>query len=321
MIFVFGASRSGTSWLAKIFDSHPETLYRHEPDSLLRNDDIPYLHESANAAPYLDQLRQYISDLLMVRQLKTAGSLPVFRKDYLPRGRAGVRTAIIMGLRTLERIPALNKLAGRPNIPDLVKLEKFPRDKIVIKSVGSLGRTKLFAEAFPKSRFVIIVRHPCGHVSSIIKGQNLNKMPKSIPIDGLARTDMAQSYGLSLEKMSAMTLIQQLTWRWVILNDIAMAHAGNLDKDRVRIIRYEDLCAAPLDMARSLLDFSSLAWQQQTADFLGESTTSDGKDRYFSVRRDPLKAAMKWQEDLDQNQIDEILDIVSGSQAGKLFTP
>jgi hypothetical protein len=32
-ILVFGLPRSGTTWLGKIFDSHPETLYRHEPDS------------------------------------------------------------------------------------------------------------------------------------------------------------------------------------------------------------------------------------------------------------------------------------------------
>ena len=33
-ILVLGYPRSGTTWLAKIFDSHPDILYRHEPDEL-----------------------------------------------------------------------------------------------------------------------------------------------------------------------------------------------------------------------------------------------------------------------------------------------
>ncbi len=34
-ILVVGAPRSGTTWLAKIIDSHPDVLYRHEPDEVL----------------------------------------------------------------------------------------------------------------------------------------------------------------------------------------------------------------------------------------------------------------------------------------------
>lgn len=29
-ILLFGLPRSGTTWLGKLFDSHPDTLYRHE---------------------------------------------------------------------------------------------------------------------------------------------------------------------------------------------------------------------------------------------------------------------------------------------------
>ncbi len=34
-ILILGAPRSGTTWLAKIIDSHPDVLYRHEPDETL----------------------------------------------------------------------------------------------------------------------------------------------------------------------------------------------------------------------------------------------------------------------------------------------
>ena len=32
---LFGMPRSGTTWVAKILDSHPHADYRHEPDSLI----------------------------------------------------------------------------------------------------------------------------------------------------------------------------------------------------------------------------------------------------------------------------------------------
>ena len=35
-LLLFGLPRSGTTWLGKIFDSHPDTLYWHEPDSVWR---------------------------------------------------------------------------------------------------------------------------------------------------------------------------------------------------------------------------------------------------------------------------------------------
>ena len=34
-ILILGAPRSGTTWLAKIIDSHPDVLYRHEPDAAI----------------------------------------------------------------------------------------------------------------------------------------------------------------------------------------------------------------------------------------------------------------------------------------------
>ena len=34
-VMLVGSPRSGTTWMAKIIDSHPQVLYRHEPDSTL----------------------------------------------------------------------------------------------------------------------------------------------------------------------------------------------------------------------------------------------------------------------------------------------
>jgi hypothetical protein len=58
-VLVLGSPRSGTTWLAKIFDSHPGVLYRHEPDQLTASE--PGLPPEA-------QIRQW----LLQRSLPTA---------------------------------------------------------------------------------------------------------------------------------------------------------------------------------------------------------------------------------------------------------
>ncbi len=49
LVLVFGMPRSGTTWLGKIFDSHPETLYRHEPDAWGRLNAMPLLAQPDQA--------------------------------------------------------------------------------------------------------------------------------------------------------------------------------------------------------------------------------------------------------------------------------
>jgi hypothetical protein len=46
LLLLFGMPRSGTTWLAKIIDSHPDIIYRHEPDSREKIDIL--LHTAIN---------------------------------------------------------------------------------------------------------------------------------------------------------------------------------------------------------------------------------------------------------------------------------
>src|SRR5215831_8991023 len=82
VVLLLGAPRSGTTWLAKILDSHPDVVYRHEPDTVLRNDDLPYLCPRESVSEFRDQAHQYLTQLLNVRTLKSAGSFPQFDKQF-----------------------------------------------------------------------------------------------------------------------------------------------------------------------------------------------------------------------------------------------
>src|SRR5690348_15459254 len=74
LVLLLGMPRSGTSWLGKIFDSHPAVIYRHEPDAVLRNSGLPAMCPIEEIPRYAEAARNYVLRLTAVRQVKTSGT-------------------------------------------------------------------------------------------------------------------------------------------------------------------------------------------------------------------------------------------------------
>ncbi|MCP4266480.1 MAG: sulfotransferase [Candidatus Brocadiaceae bacterium] len=103
MIFLVGSSRSGTTWLAKLFDSHPQVLYRHEPDSIVFDNSIPYQPNPDEIEPLADKAGNYLKVMSNTRYPKNSGQRPFFNKTY--RGRIGnyLFPITIYGVKVLEQ--------------------------------------------------------------------------------------------------------------------------------------------------------------------------------------------------------------------------
>ena len=84
-ILLFGMPRSGTTWLGKIFDSHPLVLYRHEPDTWQRLADVPILADRATRPTYETRLRAFVDSLPAMRADRVCGKRPLFPKSYATR--------------------------------------------------------------------------------------------------------------------------------------------------------------------------------------------------------------------------------------------
>jgi len=63
MILILGSGRSGTTFLAKLFDSHPEVIYRHEPDSIIISKNIPFQPKFDDSIHYTPETQAYINKL------------------------------------------------------------------------------------------------------------------------------------------------------------------------------------------------------------------------------------------------------------------
>jgi Sulfotransferase family len=312
VILILGAPRSGTSWLAKIFDSHPDVLYRHEPDTVLRAYDLPWMCPPGRVPEFRDAARAYLRRLFDTAALKTAGSLPIFRKRYLGAGQAALRTAIIYGLRAAEQVPGATKVLRGVRVPDLFDIAAYPSVRLVLKSVSSRGRARLFAEAMPGMKTIFILRDPWGQVASMLRGAALGKFEQPVPVQELLMLPQARRYGLTRDGFAALPLVEQYAWNWALLNEKAIDDLTGIAG--VTVLRYQALCAAPLPEARALFDFAGLGWDPQTDDFLRRSTTFNGRDRYYQVFKNTQVAMNRWREELapeDQRRIQAVVQETS----------
>lgn len=312
VLLILGAPRSGTSWLAKIFDSHPDVLYRHEPDTVLRNFDLPWMCPRAEVARYVVPAEAYLRALIGTATLKAAGSLPMFPKRFQSTPARLLRAGLVHALRAADLVRAFRGLTRSVHIPDLINLDRHPELRVAIKSVSSRGRARLFAEALPDARVVFILRDPWGQVASMRRGTALGKFEEPVPVGELLETEQSARYGLTQARFAALPAVEQFAWNWALLNEKAIEDLGGLD--RVKLLKYHELCEQPMAQARDLLAFAGLDWNPQTEAFLRRSTTYGGPDRYYAVFRDTAAALYHWRKELsldDQRRINDVVQATS----------
>lgn len=317
IIMAFGMPRSGTTWCGKIFDSHPDTMYRHEPDTSSPTRDLPLMAPVGEIDHYEQKIKDYVAGACHVRTERVSASLPMFPKKYYSPLSFQLRKGLILATKVLSR--QWHNLT----VPDFVDIDGNHDIKIVWKSIESLGRLGLFARVLGNSRAIHIIRHPCGQISSVVNGEAGGKFTEKSPssedygiLKHLTETEAAGKYRITLDKLKAMEPIERLAWRWVIFNEQAMIDTAALEN--CMLLRYEDLCLNPEAKTRELFAFTGLNWNDQTAEFIGKSTKNNN-DRYYSVFKDPVKAMNKWQDSLPGERIDRITKIVKDTQPGELY--
>ena len=320
LALLIGSPRSGTTWLAKIVDSHPAVLYRHEPDSINVRPDIPFVPRSLDVEPSLESAGAYLKVLISERASKSSGSQPVFAKSYRSALIDVLHRGMIYGVKGGEKLLGNPRFLGRYQIPDMISGRGASDILVFIKSVSSLCRTYMFSLACPDMKFVHIVRHPCAYVASTLRGKKLGLLSDDAYIETLAGMAGAIDYGLSMETLRAMTREEQLAARWMLQNEkVASEMDGN---PRYRRVAYEELCSRPQAIADELFAFLGLEMTDQTRDFILQSSAGKSEEvRYFDVQRDSARAATGWMSELSTEQIERIRRVVSASTLGRVYFP
>lgn len=312
-LFLLSAARSGSTWLGKVFDSHPETLYLHEPDVVDRGyDKLPMWFDAAPTSAQLENAGTYVDELLTARSLRATGTRPHFAKNYRDELIAGtLRRGFIYAAKALENL-GLERSVQRLHVPDLAKANRPAR--VVVKSVSALGR----AEAIVKSRSdivhpILLVRNPCAYVASQLRGMKLGVMEPDAPPGPLLDTRAARRLGVREKVLAARDEAEKLAWNWLLMNAEAFSA---INAAGGTIVSYEALMLDPMTAIKNLFASLDLRWAPETRAFVERSWTQEGG--YYSVFRDPSTSLNRWRGELDDDMVARIMAIAMRDPVGEL---
>lgn len=317
-ILVFGMPRSGTTWIGKLFDSHPDTLYRHEPDSVRRLS-LPLYPEVDSAPSYRSELEQFVASLPRMRSPEVVGKQPLFEKSYLSKASLHVYRTSVLVAKAASRIQRHVRCPYRPtggNRSDV---------RVVWKSIESLGRLGVCARAVPDVRAIHLIRHPCGHVASVLRGRAAHRFDgeasdtdDSWRLKMMLATAAGRPYAARMGDPDKLAHVEQLAWIWVITHEKALADTAH--SDNVLAIRYEDVCDQPAAMTRKMFAFAGLEWHPQTESFVRASTDARVTDTdYYSVFKAPRTSAEHWRSELPLDAIERIMRILRCSSLVRYY--
>lgn len=316
-ILLFGMPRSGTTWIGKLFDSHPDTLYRHEPDSVQLLS-LPQFPDKQTAPQHRNELEKFLSSMPRSRSTKVVGKQPLFSKSYQSA------TALLAYRASVTAAKAASRVQKNFPCPYRPTAEGYGPARLVWKSIESLGRLRVCLETFPEARAIHLMRHPCGYVASILRGQAAQRFGNVEPgaddlwlLKLLLDTPTAKAHGIELGDIKQLTPEERLAWLWVLLQEKVLADVA--DCERVLTVPYEEVCASPLAMTQRMFEFTGLDWQPQTDRFVGASTEATNTD-YYSVFKSSEESADRWRSELEPQVIERIMQIFKTSSAYRFYS-
>lgn len=273
---VTGLARSGTTWLAKILDSHPDTRYLHEPDSIPAFHGFPPAGIGSESIQYAELINLTLGELETANRINSSGSWPVFRKRGESRLAFRQRQLTVFGLRLAA------KKVGNFRMPNIA-VHRNPEAALVWKSVLAVGHIRALASRRSPLRMILILRHPGGIIESRERGASLGVMARLSQdhFQSILKLDTPLVKSIR-ERCSPMSRIDLESFRWAVLNSLAIDYLSTSPNGL--IVRYEDITSSPVEEARRILDFMDLSWHSQVERFIAASTGATSP-RFYATSR------------------------------------
>lgn len=305
---IFGAGRSGTTWLGSIVNSHPQVAYRFEPFHRLKSFDAEVrecgriLNEAAISP---QDLQRTYTALLKADPL--TDKPPFFQKEPPAKPGKDLLWPVARKLRLAAPLYRLfhTPAAGTPLVFKEVTYERCMANMLQHTAVP----------------VIYLVRHPCGNVMSDVRGQQEGKMPsgrQTVLASLLANHNPAllERYQHRLDEM---TVVEKTALLWRIDLEIGMAAIQQYPQQAM-VITYEQICDDAHHYVKTIFDHFQLSYAPQTQQFLNalydvngaekQEINKDLMDNFFTVYRNPSQQKTAWKKkisDQDRHSIEAIV--------------
>jgi hypothetical protein len=286
LVFILGTQRSGTTWLANIFDSHPDCLHFYEPFAPAYGifpyfpDEFTYLEPPATRLaarlrhdlPRLVSRRSILFDPVHVSHRQFA--VEAWLMGHIE---AGARKAKLSppAFAAQFNLLHLNRIGQQP-------VAYFPKSDHIrvnaIKEVRLYFKLPFLAATFPEVRFIHVVRHPAAVVNSMVAFLKRGRLVEIRDhIDDFAGMVAAQprfeNYRPLLERVQHGTLPEKLAAYWRVANETLAADARVLGERSLYVV-YEDLATDPLARVSAMFRWCGLSMPAATDAYVRDSSTS-----------------------------------------------
>jgi hypothetical protein len=176
---------------------------------------------------------------------------------------------------------------------------------------------------------ILILRHPCAVVSSLLRGQRRGLMPKEERSGWLhVHEEECRHLGYNPSSVLAMDECEFLALNWLIQN---LTYQRVLEsRPRTAIVVYEELCGDPLKITDSLFQFLGWSLGPKTREFIELSTglrrsvLADWRrasNRYFGLYKDRTRVLEAWKTEMKPREKEEIIAIASLHPAYRTYWP
>lgn len=309
VVLILGSPRSGSTWLAKILDTHPSVLYLHEPFARLRHTPLgPLIRRLTEGGGLSAAERAELLDGVS-HPFHAAVRPPFFPKDYTAQPAWLIHAAWSAAKMTGRGLGRFQRWA----VPEDSRFD------LLIKEVDWQGRVEAMIAGLRPDRVIFIFRHPCGVVASRLRGLKMGV------IHGHDRRQWVAAYrgrfellGLTEEDVLAMEPHEFYALDWVLLNEEYLRAA---EKHGAATVIFKNLCERPLEEAARL--FAHLGWElpRQTEGYVRASRRTlwrdwfwrwvGGRRHYYDLHREPTDATGNWRETLSARERRDILNIAA----------
>ena len=325
LIFVCGNQRSGTTWLANILDSSPETLLLIEPFAPQYNLFKQFPHEFIYVkppSPFLSELlRKNVPRLINYKSV-------LFRRSDIGRLAFHFESYVMGFLVMANRVLRSSRLDFASNY-QLLSLNRVPKRDLyfpkhaapkawVIKELRLSGKINLIASTFPSAKFILIVRHPVAVVNSVLtwfERGHLGELKQNMDtyLEHLESQCAFQSYAEKIEYCKGKSIEYRLALYWLINNEIILKQFAGIENTEV--VLYENLAQNPGEEIKKLFEFAGLTFDAQVADYIRKSSSRSVKRvGVVNTNRISSEYYRQWQSQVSESLRQAVLDITDESE-------